>query len=84
MDDLKTWLNDTFYTEVTETKTYTGYQTERISNGNYQYTAFELPFDVTVTTTHHVIAWDSVASFVLIVFTFITVTTFLRKAVFGR
>ena len=84
MDELKTWLDDTFYREVTETKHYTGYQSERVNNGNYSYSTFQLPFDVTVTTTKDVIAWDSVASFVLVVLVFVTVVTFLKKAVLGR
>ena len=55
MDELKQWLGETFYREITTTKTYQGYQSERISQGNYQYTTFELPFDVTVTETKQVL-----------------------------
>lgn len=83
MDELKQWLDDTFYREVTVTETHTGYTSERNYSGQ-SYVTIELPFQETVTTTKEVIAWDSVASFVLIILTFITVTTFLRRAVFGR
>ena len=83
MDELKQWLDDTFYREVTVTETHSGYTSERNYSGS-SYTTVQLPFSETVTTTKEVIAWDSVASFVLIILTFITVTTFLRRAVFGR
>lgn len=83
MEELKQWLDDTFTREVTITESHSGYTTERY---NYNSTAqtIQLPFSETITTTKEVIAWDSVASFVLIILTFITVTTFLRRAVFGR
>lgn len=84
MDELKQWINDTFYLETTEVTTYEGYYTERVSNGNYSYSTFQLPFDVTVTTTGQTLDVQSCAAFVIIVLTFVTVVTFLKKAVLGR
>lgn len=80
MDALKQWLGETFYREVTTTKTYQGYQSERISQGNYQYTAFELPFDVTVTETKEVLDVQACAAFVIVVLMFVTIVTWLRGA----
>jgi len=71
MDALKQWLGETFYREVTTTKTYEGYQSERISQGNYQYTTFQLPFDVDV---------QACCAFVIVVLTFVTIVTWLRGA----
>ena len=84
MDELKQWINDTFYMDSVETKIYEGYYTERVSQGNYSYTTFELPFDVTVTTTGKLLDVQSCAAFVIVVLTFVTVVTFLKKAVLGR
>lgn len=84
MEQIMLWLNETFYREITVTKTYNGFQSERISTGNYQYTTFELPFDVTVTETTQVLDVQACAAFVIIVLTFVTVVTFLKKAVLGR
>lgn len=80
MDALKQWLGETFYREVTTTKTYQGYQSERISLGNYQYTTFELPFDVTVTETKDVLDVQACCAFVIVVLTFVTIVTWLRGA----
>ena len=80
MDALKQWLGDTFYREVTITKTYEGYQSERISQGSYQYTTFQLPFDVTVTETKEVLDVQACAAFVIVVLTFVTIVTWLRGA----
>ena len=80
MDALKQWLGDTFYREVTIIKTYEGYQSERISQGNYQYTTFQLPFDVTVTETKEVLDVQACAAFVIVVLTFVTIVTWLRGA----
>ena len=80
MDALKQWLGDTFYREVTITKTYEGYQSERISQGNYQYTTFQRPFDVTVTETKEVLDVQACAAFVIVVLTFVTIVTWLRGA----
>lgn len=84
MEALKQWINDTFYIDMTETKTYEGYYTERVSNGNYSYSTFELPFDVTVTTTGKTLDVQSCAAFLIVVLVFVTVVTFLKKAVLGR
>ena len=80
MDALKQWLGETFYREVTTTKTYQGYQSERISQGSYQYTTFELPFDVTVTETKEVLDVQACAAFVIVVLMFVTIVTWLRGA----
>lgn len=80
MDALKQWLGETFYREVTTTKTYQGYQSERISTGNYQYTTFQLPFDVTVTETKEVLDVQACCAFVIVVLTFVTIVTWLRGA----
>lgn len=80
MDELKIWLGETFYREVTISKTYTGYQSERVSAGNYQYTTFELPFDVTVIETKEVLDVQACAAFVIVVLMFVTVVTWLRGA----
>lgn len=80
MDELKQWLGETFYCEITTTKTYQGYQSERISQGNYQYTTFQLPFDVTVTETKEVLDVQACCAFVIVVLTFVTIVTWLRGA----
>lgn len=80
MDELKLWLGETFYREITTTKTYQGYQSERISSGNYQYTTFQLPFDVTVTETKEVLDVQACCAFVIVVLTFVTIVTWLRGA----
>ena len=80
MDELKLWLGETFYREITTTKTYEGYQSERISTGNYQYTTFELPFNVTVTETKQVLDLQACCAFVIVVLTFVTIVTWLRGA----
>lgn len=78
MDALMQWLDETFYREVTTIKTYQGYQSERISQGGYQYTTFQLPFDVTVTETKEVLDVQACAAFVIVVLTFVTIVTWLR------
>ena len=78
MDELKLWLGETFYREITTTKKYEGYQSERISVGNYQYSTFELPFDVTVTETKQVLDVQACCAFVIVVLTFVTIVTWLR------
>lgn len=80
MDALKQWLGETFYREVTTSTSYTGYQSERISQGNYQYTTFQLPFDVIVTETKEVLDVQACAAFVIVVLTFVTIVTWLRGA----
>ena len=80
MDELMQWLGETFYRDITTTKTYQGYQSERISTGSYQYTTFELPFDVTVTETKQVLDVQACCAFVIVVLTFVTIVTWLRGA----
>lgn len=80
MDALKEWLNDTFYTDCTETVTYEGYYTERVSQGNYSYSTFELPFDVTVTKQGQTLDVQACAAFVLVAMVFLTIVTWLRGA----
>lgn len=81
LSNIKAWFAETFYKEMTSTVTYSGYYTERVSNGNYSYSTFELPFDVTVTSVTQQVDLQAVAAFVIVVLVFITVVTFLRKAV---
>lgn len=80
MDALMQWLDETFYREVTTTKSYTGYQSERVNNGNYSYSTFQLPFDVTVTETKEVLDVQACAAFVIVVLVFVTIVTWLRGA----
>lgn len=80
MDELKLWLGETFYREVITTTNYSGFQSERISTGSYQYTTFELPFDVTVIETKEVLDVQACAAFVIVVLTFVTIVTWLRGA----
>lgn len=80
MEALKEWLNETFYTDTTEVVTYEGFYTERISNGNYSYSAFELPFDVTVTKQGQTLDVQACAAFVVVVLVFVTIVTWLRGA----
>lgn len=80
MDELKQWLGETFYREITTVKTFQGFQSERISLGNYEYTTFQLPFDVTVTETKEVLDVQACCAFVIVVLTFVTIVTWLRGA----
>lgn len=80
MESLKEWLNETFYTDTTEVVTYEGYYTEKISQGNYSYTTFELPFDVTVTKQGQTLDVQACAAFVVVVLVFVTIVTWLRGA----
>lgn len=80
MEALKEWLNDTFYMDTTEVTTYTGYNTERVNNGNYSYTTFQLPFDVTVTRQSQTLDVQACAAFVVVVLVFVTAVTWLRGA----
>lgn len=80
MEALKEWLNDTFYMDSTEVVTYEGYYTERVSQGNYSYTTFDLPFDVTVTTHGQTLDVQACAAFVVVVLVFVTAVTWLRGA----
>lgn len=80
MEALKAWLNDTFYMDAIEVVTYKGYNTERISTGNYNYTTFELPFDVTVTKQSQVLDVQACCAFVVVVLVFVTVVTWIRGA----
>lgn len=74
------WLNSTFYKDTTEVTTYEGYYTERVSNGNYSYTTFELPFDVTVTKSGQTLDVQACAAFVIVVLVFVTIVTWIRGA----
>lgn len=80
MKALKEWLNDTFYIDTTEVVTYEGYYTEKINQGSYSYTTFELPFDVTVTKQGQTLDVQACAAFVVIVLVFVTAVTWLRGA----
>lgn len=85
MDALKNWFGDTFYKVVENTTTYSGYYSERVSTGQgYQYTTFELPFDVTVLESVTVLDAQAVAAALIVILVFVTVVTVLRRAVFNR
>lgn len=83
MEQIMLWLNETFYREVTITETHNGYKSERSYSGN-NYVTVELPFEETITTTKEVLDVQACAAFVIIVLTFVTVVTFLKKVVLGR
>lgn len=74
------WLETTFYKDTTEIVTYEGYYTERVSQGNYSYSTFELPFDVTVTRQSQTLDVQACAAFVLVVLVFVTIVTWIRSA----
>lgn len=80
MDALKQWLGETFYREVITSSTYTGYHSERVSLGGYEYTTLQLPFNVTVSETKEVLDVQACAAFVIVVLTFVTIVTWLRGA----
>lgn len=80
MEALMQWLETTFYKDTTEVVTYEGYYTERVSNGNYSYSTFELPFDVTVTKQGQTLDVQACAAFVIVVLVFVTIVTWLRSA----
>ena len=80
MEALKNWLNDTFYMDTVEVVTYEGYHTERVNNGNYSYTTFQLPFDVTVTKQSQTLDVQACAAFVVVVLVFVTAVTWIRGA----
>lgn len=80
MEALMQWLNSTFYKDTTEIVTYEGYYTERVSNGNYSYSTFELPFDVTVTKEGQTLDVQACAAFVIVVLVFVTIVTWIRGA----
>lgn len=74
------WLETTFYKDTTEVVTYEGYYTERVSNGNYSYSTFELPFDVTVTKQGQTLDVQACAAFVIVVLVFVTIVTWIKGA----
>lgn len=80
MEALMQWLETTFYKDTTEIVTYEGYYTERVSQGNYSYSTFELPFDVTVTRQSQTLDVQACAAFVLVVLVFVTIVTWIRSA----
>lgn len=83
MDELKAWLGDVFYKDVTISEAHTGYVTEYYRNnysGSYETVKVELPFSETITIQKQVLDMQAVGAFVLIVMTFLTVVTWLRGA----
>lgn len=80
MEALMQWLDNTFYKDSTEIVTYEGYYTERVSNGSYTYSTFELPFDVTVTREGQTLDVQACAAFVIVVLVFVTIVTWIRGA----
>lgn len=80
MEALMQWLETTFYKDTTEIVTYEGYYTERVSQGNYSYSTFELPFDVTVTKQGQTLDVQACAAFVIVVLVFVTIVTWIKGA----
>lgn len=80
MEELKQWLGDVFYKEVTDTTHSIGYTSERYSYSSTT-TTIQLPYEDTTTVTRQVLDWQSVGAFVLVVLTFVTIATLLRSAV---
>ena len=80
MDELKAWLGDVFYKDVTITEAHDGYVTEYYRNRNDVYESYQAPFSETITIQKQVLDMQAVGAFVLIVMTFLTVVTWLRGA----
>ena len=81
MDELKAWLGDVFYKNVTISETHDGYTTENYLNKiTDKYQTVQLPFSETITTQKQVLDMQAVGAFILIVMTFLTVVTWLRGA----
>lgn len=81
MDELKTWLGDVFYKDVTISEAHSGYVTEYYRNSySDRYETIQLPFSENITVQKQVLDMQAVGAFVLIVMTFLTVVTWLRGA----
>lgn len=82
-EQLKEWFGTAFYKNVVEVEHHAGETSEyRYIDGAYE--LIDLPYDETITYERVVVDYGAVGSFVLIVLTFVTVVTMLRKALFGR
>lgn len=81
MHDIMDWLGDVFYKDVTETTHRQGYHTERYSYSGNQALTVQLPFNETVTTTKQVLDGQAVGAFVIVVLTFVTVVTALKRVI---
>lgn len=81
MDELKAWLGDVFYKDVTISEAHEGYVTEYYRNSySDRYETIQLPFSENITIQKQVLDMQAVGAFVLIVMTFLTVVTWLRSA----
>lgn len=81
MDELKAWLGDVFYKDVTISEAHDGYVTEYYRNSySDRYETIQLPFSENITIQKQVLDMQAVGAFVLIVMTFLTVVTWLRGA----
>lgn len=83
MDELKQWLGDVFYKDVTISEAHEGYVTEYYRNSynsGYETVKVELPFEETITIQKQELDMQAVGAFILIVMTFLTVVTWLRGA----
>lgn len=81
MNELKAWLGDVFYKDVTISEAHEGYVTEYYRNSYAERVeTIELPFSETITIQKQVLDMQSVGAFILIVMTFLTVVTWLRGA----
>lgn len=81
MDELKAWLGDVFYKDVTISEAHNGYVTEYYRNSySDRYETIQLPFSETTSIQKQVLDMQAVGAFILIVMTFLTVVTWLRGA----
>lgn len=81
MDELKAWLGDVFYKDVTISEAHEGYVTEYYRNSySDRYETIQLPFSETITIQKKELDMQAVGAFILIVMTFLTVVTWLRGA----
>lgn len=81
MDELKAWLGDVFYKDVTISEAHDGYVTEYYRNSySDRYETIQLPFSETITIQKKELDMQAVGAFILIVMTFLTVVTWLRGA----
>ncbi len=81
MDELKAWLGDVFYKDVSISEAHNGYVTEYYRNSyTDRYETIQLPFSENITIQKQVLDMQAVGAFILIVMTFLTVVTWLRGA----
>lgn len=82
--DLIDFFDTTFFTTVTVTETKSGYTSERVSSGNYQYTAFQLPYSDTTTIQQRELNIPACLGAAVVLITFLTLVRTFFRFVFGR